>query len=336
MSPAVSVVMAAYNASKFIEDAITSAQAQTLEDFELIVVDDCSTDTTIEIVERMAASDPRIRLLRMTENGGPGAARHLAISNTTGEWVAIQDADDMMLPDRLEKLVGVAQEHNFDVICDNLYYVDEDSGERFGTALPVVDKGAISTISAEQFVLSNLPGETGFKLGFLKPVIRRALLVESKINYQKRLRVAEDYQFIFEILVTGARFGFYNECLYDYVIRPASLSHTYSEVQLLQIAEVNREAIENPAVAKNPATLAAVKQRQIYCDRNSAFVRILGRVKARQPIALLITIFQTRPYFTYIIWRIFRVLTEGRVWGSRKPENTGQVAGSPLEIERSP
>lgn len=318
MSPVVSVIMAAYNASRFIEAAIQSAQAQTLTDFELIVVDDCSSDNTVALVSRMAEADPRIRLFQMPKNGGPGAARHLGVAKSAGEWVAVQDADDKMLPNRLERLISVARENSFEVIADNLNYVNEDSGERFGTAVPLTDEGAISTITAEQFILANLPGEIGFKLGFLKPVIRRSFLVDKAINYHEELRVAEDYQFLFDMLVARASFGFLNEALYDYVIRPDSVSHTYSENELLKIAEINRENLDIAAVQQDPSIRAAVERRQLYCDRNAAFVRILGRVRGRQPFALLVTLVQTLPYMPYIVWRVVRVLSKGRVWSVEK------------------
>ena len=318
IAPVVSVIMAAYNASRFVEGAIQSALSQTLTDVEVLVVNDCSSDDTAEIVGRMEAADRRVRLVNMPKNGGPGAARKLGVSEARGQWIAVQDADDKMLPDRLERLVAVCRDNGFHVVADNLNYVDEDTGERFGLALPMEGAPAISTISAEQFVLRNLPGETGFKLGFLKPLVSRAFLQEHAINYHEELRVAEDYQFLFDILAAGARFGFIAEPMYDYVIRPDSVSHTYSETDLLHIAEMNRRNAVLPEVTGNSALLAAVKRRQLYCDRNAAYVRLLGRIRDRKPAALLATVAQTAPYMPYFAWRLVRVFSEGRVWSSTR------------------
>ena len=141
MSPRVSVVMAAYNSATFIERAIQSTLDQTMSDVEIIVVDDCSSDSTREIVQGFADRDSRVRLFKLPENGGPGAARYRAVKEATGEWISVQDSDDRMLPDRLEKLLDLAAKNDFDVIADNLYYVNEDTDERFGSALPLTDRG---------------------------------------------------------------------------------------------------------------------------------------------------------------------------------------------------
>lgn len=336
MSPRVSVVMAAYNSSRFIERAIQSTLDQSMQDLELIVIDDCSTDQTFDIVQNFAKEDPRVRLHRLEQNGGPGAARYRGVKEAKGDWIAVHDSDDRMLPNRLEKLLAVAEENSFDVIADNLYYVNEDTDERFGSGLPLTDRGRIRNITPEEFVLANLPGESGFKLGFLKPIIRRSFLSENGINYQEDLRVAEDYQFLFDILVSGARFGFINECYYDYLIRPDSVSHTYSEKQLLQIADMSRENLKDPRVQANPTVLAAVEQRQKYCDRNAAYVRVLGRVREKRPIGLLAIMAQEFGYLPYVLWRGARVLRDGRVWGSGKEEVSKSKSGTSLDDAEQP
>ena len=96
--PKISVIIPAYNAENFITNAIESALAQTTPAHEIIVIDDGSMDKTIEVASRFI---PGIRLLTR-ENGGPAAARNLGIRNSTGEWLAMLDADDTWLPNKLE------------------------------------------------------------------------------------------------------------------------------------------------------------------------------------------------------------------------------------------
>jgi glycosyltransferase involved in cell wall biosynthesis len=105
MTPAVSVVMAARNAAATIADAMDSVVGQTFRDWELLVVDDGSTDETAEIVQQLAASDPRVRLL-VGPAGGAARARNLAIEAARGRWLAILDADDVAVPSRLERQVA--------------------------------------------------------------------------------------------------------------------------------------------------------------------------------------------------------------------------------------
>lgn len=100
--PIVSVVVAAYNAQKWIELSIASAQMQTLQDIEIIVVDDGSTDDTAEVVAGMACSDSRIRLIRQA-NAGVGAARNAGIRFARGRYIAPLDADDVWEPEKLER-----------------------------------------------------------------------------------------------------------------------------------------------------------------------------------------------------------------------------------------
>lgn len=109
--PVVSVVMPAYNAEKYVEAAMRSVMAQTFQDFELLVVDDCSKDRTAEIVQRLAGEDSRVVFLRNPKNSGVAATRNYAVSLAKGEWVAFLDSDDMWREDKLEKQLDLLQRH---------------------------------------------------------------------------------------------------------------------------------------------------------------------------------------------------------------------------------
>ena len=95
-APEVSVVSAVYNCAPYIADAIRSLQYQTLEAWELLLVDDASTDDTVAVAEAMAREDARIRIIRRETNGGPAAARNAGIAEARGRWISIFDADDLM------------------------------------------------------------------------------------------------------------------------------------------------------------------------------------------------------------------------------------------------
>lgn len=96
----VSVIIPTYNRARSIRRAITGVLAQTYKNIEVIVVDDCSTDHTVEIVE--AIDDPRLRLLRQAQNTGAGGARHAGVLAAKADMIAFQDSDDAWLPDKLE------------------------------------------------------------------------------------------------------------------------------------------------------------------------------------------------------------------------------------------
>lgn len=99
----VSIITPAWKASSFIRATIASVQQQTYPYWEMIIVDDCSPDDTAAVVEEIARTDPRIRLLRHEKNGGPATARNTALAAARGRWIAMLDSDDLWLPDKLEK-----------------------------------------------------------------------------------------------------------------------------------------------------------------------------------------------------------------------------------------
>ena len=99
--------MAMYNAEAYVADAIRSCLRQTHERWELIVVDDGSTDNSAAVVERV--SDPRVRLIHLLHNVGPGPARNVALAEARGEWVTVLDADDLYCPGRLAGLLAHAE-----------------------------------------------------------------------------------------------------------------------------------------------------------------------------------------------------------------------------------
>ncbi len=119
MRPSVTVICTARNAAKTIEETLASVLSQTLEDWEMIVVDDGSTDRTAECVEGLAAREPRIRLVR-TEGVGRARALNLAVDSARSDLVANIDADDLFHPDHLRTLVAVFKGTSpFSLLCTN-------------------------------------------------------------------------------------------------------------------------------------------------------------------------------------------------------------------------
>ena len=104
--PQVSVIMTVYNGEKFLAEAIESILAQTFTDFELLIVDDGSTDESAARIKAIAQRDKRIHFVQLGENVGMADARNCGIAAATGEYIAIMDCDDVSLPERLEKQVA--------------------------------------------------------------------------------------------------------------------------------------------------------------------------------------------------------------------------------------
>lgn len=134
--PLVSVIMPAYNAKVTIGAAINSLQAQSFTNFELIVVDDGSTDGTCREVERLAGQDSRICLLRLTENSGsPAAPRNEGLRHARGRYIAFLDADDKWKPRKLERQVAFMEATGACISCTG-YDVYNDDGKLIGYFVP--------------------------------------------------------------------------------------------------------------------------------------------------------------------------------------------------------
>ena len=133
----ISIVMPAYQAEKTLEASVLSVQKQTYENWELLLIDDCSKDTTWELALRLAKQDPRIRPFRNTRNMGVSAARNQGIHQANGEWIAFLDSDDLWEKDKLEKQLRLIQLHiDADLVFTGSAFIDKN-GNRSAYCLPV-------------------------------------------------------------------------------------------------------------------------------------------------------------------------------------------------------
>ncbi len=108
--PLVSIVTPVYNAERFLPDTIKTVQDQTYENWEWLLVDDQSSDRSVEIIKEAAKSDERIKLIQLAKNGGAATARNAGIDAANGRYLAFQDADDLWHPEKLTKQVAYMQE----------------------------------------------------------------------------------------------------------------------------------------------------------------------------------------------------------------------------------
>ena len=128
-TPLVSVIMPAYNAEPFIEEAIASVIAQTVADWELIVIDDCSTDDTVQIVSAFVRQDPRIQLLTNASNMGVAKTRNRGLDLCRGQYVAFIDSDDVWHSHKLEKQLDLLKKTGAG-ICYCSYGIIGASGDK--------------------------------------------------------------------------------------------------------------------------------------------------------------------------------------------------------------
>lgn len=125
----VSIITPTYNSERFIAETIVSVQAQTYQDWEMIIVDDCSTDKTAEIVASFQEKDSRIKYFYNSTNKGSALSRNLALQKAKGKWIAFLDSDDLWLPDKLEKQIEFMTKNNYHFSYTNYCEIDENSKE---------------------------------------------------------------------------------------------------------------------------------------------------------------------------------------------------------------
>ena len=244
--PAVSIIMPAYNVAPYIGDAVRSALAQTFTDFELIVVDDGSKDTTAEVVTELARTDPRVRLVQQPNRGLAGA-RNTALRAARGEFFALLDSDDVWEPEFLQAQLAILNAHaDVDIVTGNGWYL---GGPHHGqSARPYPDPRPDPT-------LASIIGDEWSV--FIMSVFRRRVYTAIGA-FDEEMRSNEDYDFWLRAAVAGFTFARNPRPLGHYRVRSDSLSA--SNVRMLRgILYVYRKL--GPTIANRPAELAILEQQ---------------------------------------------------------------------------
>ena len=120
--------MPSYNTGRFIKETIDSVISQTYTEWELLIVDDCSTDDTDKVVEQYL-TDPRIKFFKNGKNSGAAVSRNKALREAKGKWIAFLDSDDLWLPEKLEKQIAFMKKNDFHFSYTSYCEIDEDSKE---------------------------------------------------------------------------------------------------------------------------------------------------------------------------------------------------------------
>ena len=135
MSPEISIITPVFKSEKFIKLTIESVLNQTYQNWELIIIDDASTDGSAKIVESFAVRDERIKLIKLDSNKGPAAARNRGIKEAAGRYIAFLDSDDLWYKDKLEKQIIFMQKNEYAFTFTGYEKIDE-KGKKIGNILP--------------------------------------------------------------------------------------------------------------------------------------------------------------------------------------------------------
>jgi hypothetical protein len=245
--PGFSVVIAAYQVADLVGAAIESALSQTVAPVEIVVCDDGSTDGTAAAV---AGYGGRVTYVRR-EHGGEGAAKNTGARVATGEFVAILDADDVYLPERLEALGELAVARpDLDILVTDAYL--EVGGERvrrcYEPSWPFATDDQRLAIVQRNFVLGHA-------------AVRRSRLVEAG-GFDEQLRFVTDWDLWARLILSGSRAGLVDEPLACYRVRPGSLSSQRVGMRAGQIAVLEKILARGDLREAEAAAAAAALARE--------------------------------------------------------------------------
>jgi GT2 family glycosyltransferase/glycosyltransferase involved in cell wall biosynthesis len=270
------VIIANYNGERFLRDALASACNQTLRAIEILVIDDASSDTSVEIANKLAAEDARIRVISRETRSGPGAARNDGIAAARGQWIAVLDSDDMMHPSRLADLVREAELWNADICADDLL-IFQDGAPPSSHLSPHQRK--LGWVTAADFVDRIYGREPS--LGYLKPLISTAFLRTHGIRYEPELLIGEDYNLILKLLAKGAKFRLLDTLTYFYRKHGNSISHRLTSANLERMLIADEQLrTQFPENANDVAR--SFRARRTSIEGAIAYADIISALKARK------------------------------------------------------
>lgn len=294
MSPAVSIVIPAYNAGRYLRECIDSILAQTFSDFEILVIDDASTDNTSDVLA--SYSDLRVRSVHHCSNSGPGAARNTGLRQARGRWVAFSDADDAWMPTRLEKLVGLAKEHPGAFVADLLIECVVGPQGQLVPFRPMASSLHMTkpfAVDAETFLRTELP---------FKPMVPLATIRQHEIWFAEDIPYAEDFLYWMQLYRHGLTAWVVPEYLYQYRLSPGSLSTNPRRLEWE--LSVIRTLLEQPGFSGEIIALLESRAQRVvrmipYIEFREALLRrdwsSAARAVWRHPGVLLQTVCRIPP-----------------------------------------
>lgn len=220
----VSLIIPVYNVSAFLGKCLDSVQAQTYKDLEVIIVNDGSTDNSLEIIESYVAANANFKAYTI-ENSGQGGARNYGLERASGDYIAFLDSDDYISSDCIERMAETALEENSDIVVCNCYDVREDGSVIFKSENNIANK--TTSVFETPTILFNRVAPWG-KL--FKRQIFGDLRFATRVWY-------EDMRLIPKLYLNAERISYIDDALFYYVQRAGSTMNNKNAVRNLEIIE---------------------------------------------------------------------------------------------------
>ena len=232
--PFVSVLLPVYNSEKYLAEAIQSILDQSYQNFELLIIDDSSTDRSGEIAAAFEQADKRIRLLRHHSNQGLVAALNLGLDNARGDYIARMDADDISMPDRFQKQIEYMEVRpEIGILGCDVHYIDENGKL---TNLPHFSFHGDLTIRWNLFFVNPFSHPT--------VMMRSSIIDRYKLRYDPSAEYVEDYEMWGRLLLVTKGENLPEILLY-YRVHGENIGRTYGMLQNKLAAQVSEYTIKN-------------------------------------------------------------------------------------------
>ena len=222
-----SIIIPVFNGEKFIKRCVDSVLNQSMYIDEIIIINDNSTDGTIEILEKNYSNLVNIKIINLKKNHGVSYCRNLGIEKSSGEYIGFVDSDDYVEVNMFEKMYNNAKDNNLDICICNFVEVNQQNRikSKYKNNEEILERDK----SLEKYLLNKISQSVWDK------IFRRKILKNIKFN--TKLIIGEDILFCLEAFYYSKKTGFVNDYLYNYIQNDNSAVHTISS-KLLQYVDV--------------------------------------------------------------------------------------------------
>ena len=294
--PKVSVLMNCYNGEAYLNEAIDSVFAQSVTDWEIVFIDNCSTDRSAEIAQSYGE---KIKYHKTEKNIPLGAARNFGLPLCSGEYVAFLDTDDIWLPQMLEKQLKAISEGDFALVYAGQIEINAQ-GDQIGVTMPAEKSGNIFAQLLMQF---DIP--------IVTTMINRAMLNESGLNFDLNVSASEEYCLFMQLAVKH-RFKVIPEALIKYRIHDKSLTNNTIEKWAIERRyTLNKIIAEHPGIEityakefKEAFARADYYEAQVYANnsqlKNARMLLKKHIFRDYRYLILYITLFFPKQIWNYL------------------------------------
>lgn len=242
----ISVIVPVYNTEKYLDKCIQSILAQTYTDFELLLIDDGSTDSSGAICDKYAEQDSRVRVFHK-ENGGVSSARNLGLDNVNGEWIAFVDSDDWVEENWLGALMEIIDKDNdIDIVRFGYIRNDDDYEQK------IVSSQDFILVNKEDYLIQN---DNAHYYAMLWNTLFKYTLIGSRIRFNILINWSEDFIFTYECYLVVKKMYISSLPLYHYRVSSVGLSNVKDSfvirAAIQQIYKLKSKLVSNKTLLNN-------------------------------------------------------------------------------------